>query len=89
VVFAQRTLLASRSRRFFSAVHHTPIIVHCRFMFDGNALKATQTPEELDMCDDDMIDACLFQVGGAWPLLVVAPAPTRCALRGEGCVDHR
>ena len=50
---------------FFSAVHRTPVIVHCRFMFDGNALTATQTPEELDMCDDDMIDACLFQVGGA------------------------
>jgi len=35
-----------------------------RFLFDGNRLRDTQTPDELDMEDDDVIDAMLFQVGG-------------------------
>jgi small ubiquitin-related modifier len=35
-----------------------------RFLFDGTRLRDTHTPEELDMEDDDVIDAMLFQVGG-------------------------
>mmetsp|Transcript_5040 Transcript_5040/g.12173 ORF Transcript_5040/g.12173 Transcript_5040/m.12173 type:complete len:96 (-) Transcript_5040:85-372(-) len=35
-----------------------------RFLFDGNRLRENQTPEELDMDNDDVIDAMLFQVGG-------------------------
>ena len=35
-----------------------------RFLFDGNRLRDTQTPDELEMEDDDVIDAMLFQVGG-------------------------
>ena len=34
-----------------------------RFLFDGNRLRETYTPEELEMEDDDVIDAMLFQVG--------------------------
>ena len=35
-----------------------------RFLFDGNRLRETQSPDELEMEDDDVIDAMLFQVGG-------------------------
>jgi small ubiquitin-related modifier len=35
-----------------------------RFLFDGNRLRENQTPDELEMEDDDVIDAMLFQVGG-------------------------
>ena len=35
-----------------------------RFLFDGNRLREVQTPDELEMEDDDVIDAMLFQVGG-------------------------
>ena len=35
-----------------------------RFLFDGNRLRENQTPDELEMEDDDAIDAMLFQVGG-------------------------
>lgn len=35
-----------------------------RFLFDGARLRDNQTPDELDMEDDDVIDAMLFQVGG-------------------------
>ena len=35
-----------------------------RFLFDGNRLRDNQTPDELEMEDDDVIDAMLFQVGG-------------------------
>ena len=35
-----------------------------RFLFDGNRLRETQSPDELEMKDDDVIDAMLFQVGG-------------------------
>jgi ubiquitin len=34
-----------------------------RFLFDGNRLRDSQTPDELEMEDDDVIDAMLFQVG--------------------------
>ncbi len=33
-----------------------------RFLFDGTRLRENHTPEELDMEDDDVIDAMLFQV---------------------------
>ncbi len=35
-----------------------------RFSFDGNIMKGTQTPEELGMEDDDLIDTFLQQIGG-------------------------
>ena len=35
-----------------------------RFLFDGGRLGDNQTPHELEMEDDDVIDAMLFQVGG-------------------------
>ena len=34
-----------------------------RFSFDGNRLRETQTPEELGMEDDDVIDVTMFWVG--------------------------
>ncbi len=36
----------------------------CSFMFDGNRLKETQTAAELDMEDEDIIDAMLKSIGG-------------------------
>ena len=33
-----------------------------RFLFDGQRLRENHTPDELDMEDDDVIDAMLFQV---------------------------
>jgi len=35
-----------------------------RFMFDGSHIQAEQTPGELDMEDEDVIDCMLQQVGG-------------------------
>ena len=35
-----------------------------RFLFDGKIIRGAQTPEELGMEDDDLIDACLQQTGG-------------------------
>ena len=35
-----------------------------RFFFDGQAILETQTPEQLGMEDDDLVDAFLQQVGG-------------------------
>ena len=35
-----------------------------RFFFDGNRVRADQTPSELEMEDGDEIDAMLEQVGG-------------------------
>mmetsp|Transcript_7211 Transcript_7211/g.14747 ORF Transcript_7211/g.14747 Transcript_7211/m.14747 type:complete len:96 (-) Transcript_7211:275-562(-) len=36
-----------------------------RFLFDGNRIRETQTPSELDMEDGDSIDVVVAQVGGA------------------------
>ena len=36
-----------------------------RFHFDGERLRETQTPSELDMEDGDAIDVSMEQVGGA------------------------
>jgi small ubiquitin-related modifier len=35
-----------------------------RFVYDGNRLQETDTPEKLGMADDDVIDAVLAQTGG-------------------------
>eukprot|EP00005_Dracoamoeba_jomungandri_P005560 CAMPEP_0174260184 /NCGR_PEP_ID=MMETSP0439-20130205/9174_1 /TAXON_ID=0 /ORGANISM="Stereomyxa ramosa, Strain Chinc5" /LENGTH=97 /DNA_ID=CAMNT_0015344375 /DNA_START=29 /DNA_END=322 /DNA_ORIENTATION=+ len=35
-----------------------------RFLYDGNRVQPEQTPEELGMEDDDIIDALLQQTGG-------------------------
>merc|ERR1712046_68976 len=34
------------------------------FLFEGERIQPTQTPDELDMDDGDVIDAMLMQVGG-------------------------
>ena len=36
-----------------------------RFMFDGTSLAADQTPADLDMEDEDVIDCMLAQTGGS------------------------
>jgi hypothetical protein len=41
---------------------HLPPLLQIRFLFDGVRLRDTHTPEELDMENDDVIDAMLFQV---------------------------
>merc|ERR1711934_945003 len=35
------------------------------FLFEGERIQATQTPDELDMDEGDVIDAMLMQVGGS------------------------
>ena len=35
-----------------------------RFLFDGQVIKETDTPESLGVEDDDQIDAAIEQVGG-------------------------
>ena len=42
-----------------------------RFLFKGNRLRDSQTPDELEMEDDDVIDAMLFQVGVSRSLALV------------------
>eukprot|EP00759_Apiculatamorpha_spiralis_P053853 PhF_6_TR6484/c0_g1_i1/m.9678/K12160/SUMO, SMT3; small ubiquitin-related modifier len=37
-----------------------------RFLYDGNPIEEEKTPEELGMEDDDVIDAMIEQVGGAY-----------------------
>ena len=36
-----------------------------RFLYDGQRLTADQTPKQLDMEDDEIIDAVLQQTGGS------------------------
>ncbi|KAJ9441782.1 Ubiquitin-like protein pmt3/smt3 [Diplonema papillatum] len=36
-----------------------------RFLFDGSPLDDSKTPDDLDMEDDDVIDAMIEQVGGS------------------------
>ncbi|PQE05465.1 ubiquitin family protein [Rutstroemia sp. NJR-2017a BBW] len=35
-----------------------------RFLYDGERLKGTETPESLKMDDEDRIDVFLTQIGG-------------------------
>ena len=35
-----------------------------RFLFDGDRIQGTHTPEELGMQDEDVIDAMVQQIGG-------------------------
>jgi len=35
-----------------------------RFLYDGNRITAEQTPKDLEMDDNDVIDAVLMQTGG-------------------------
>lgn len=35
-----------------------------RFLYDGVRLRGDSTPKSLDMVNDDMIDACIAQLGG-------------------------
>uniref|UniRef100_UPI0035CD3DA6 CM1 n=1 Tax=Homo sapiens TaxID=9606 RepID=UPI0035CD3DA6 len=37
-----------------------------RFLYDGIRIQADQTPEDLDMEDNDIIEAHREQIGGAW-----------------------
>jgi small ubiquitin-related modifier len=50
---------------FFLIFHALSFI---RFLFDGQQVREDQTPEQLGMEDDDLIDACLPQLGGGWLL---------------------
>ena len=36
-----------------------------RFLFDGNRINPSQTPQDLDMEDGDVIDCMVEQQGGA------------------------
>ncbi|KAJ9435502.1 Ubiquitin-like protein pmt3/smt3 [Diplonema papillatum] len=36
-----------------------------RFLFDGSPLDDSKTPDDLDMEDDDVIDAMIEQIGGS------------------------
>ena len=36
---------------------------HVRFLFDGRRIRASETPEDLDMEEGDAIDAMMEQVG--------------------------
>jgi small ubiquitin-related modifier len=47
-----------------------------RFLFNGIKLGDYQTPEELEMEDDEVIDAMMFQVGGC----IAAPIPSTFGL---------
>ena len=40
-----------------------------RFLFDGERIKDTDTPESLEMQDQDEIDVVQEQVGGNWSIL--------------------
>nr|AAP34642.1 small ubiquitin-like modifier [Bigelowiella natans] len=37
-----------------------------RFLFDGDRISGDQTPADLDMQDEDEIDAMVQQTGGSW-----------------------
>lgn len=39
-----------------------------RFLFDGNRIEGEQTPQDLEMEDDDEIDAMVAQTGGLYNL---------------------
>ena len=41
-------------------------IKQCRFIFDGKILQPYDTPDKLNMEDDDQIDVNLEQVGGSF-----------------------
>ena len=63
-----------------------------RFLFDGNRLRDTQTPDELDMEDDDVIDAVamLFQVVHPLPLSSSAAGlPSHSARRARAAPPAR
>jgi small ubiquitin-related modifier len=47
-----------------------------RFLFDGNRVRDHQTPEDLEMEDDDVIDAMRAMIGGC----IAAPIPTTFGL---------
>ncbi|CEP03371.1 Ubiquitin-like domain-containing protein [Plasmodiophora brassicae] len=65
---------------FFKVKKHTPLkklmeafckragkdMESVRFLFDGQRLLADQTPADLDMVDEDEIDAMVQQVGGCY-----------------------
>ena len=45
-----------------------------RFLFDGNRVNPTQTPQDLDMEDGDVIDVMVEQQGGGAVAAAVAAA---------------
>lgn len=49
-----------------------------RFLFDGNRVNDTDTPESLEMEDMDVIDAVLFQQGGIEAIASFTCAPVLC-----------
>jgi hypothetical protein len=58
-VSALATIAESHARNI--VVQPTP---HFRFSFDGQIMHGTQTPAELGLEDDDLIDTFLQQIGG-------------------------
>jgi hypothetical protein len=46
-----------------------------RFLFNGNVLRDTQTPEELGMKHDDVIECCLIDPDSISILGIVGPHP--------------
>eukprot|EP00474_Spongospora_subterranea_P008443 CRZ08901.1 hypothetical protein [Spongospora subterranea] len=63
---------------FFKVKKHTPFkklmeafckrsgkdMANVKFLFDGQRIREDQTPAELDMVDEDEIDAMVAQIGG-------------------------
>jgi small ubiquitin-related modifier len=47
-----------------------------RFLFDGNRVRDDQTPEDLEMEDDDVIDAMRAMIGGC--MMPPSPPPLAC-----------
>lgn len=41
-------------------------LAQCRFLFDGEILKETDTPESLEMDSDDLVEIMEEQTGGAF-----------------------
>jgi len=59
-------------------------------LFDGNQIRDTQTPDDLDMEDDEVIDAMLFQVVHPLPLSSSAAGlPPQCARRARAAPPAR
>ena len=46
-------------------VRHGLLRDQIRFLYDGMRVRDDETPDVLDMEDEDTVDAMLFQVGGA------------------------
>jgi small ubiquitin-related modifier len=48
-----------------------------RFLLDGERIEPYQTPQELDLDDQDQIDCMLEQSGGLWMITLFPQAVSR------------